>query len=109
MKQKIKGTGHLVVNGDITINTSRSKASFYRRIYVAYLIDSGINTPKELLDATKMPRRTLQDTLAALGEVGIQAERSGGTKNLTYQIVNWGAINKDWIENNLQHVIDVLE
>lgn len=42
---------------------SKTKTSYYRRLYVAYLIDSGANTVQGLLDATGMPRRTLQDTL----------------------------------------------
>lgn len=87
---------------------SKTKTSFYRRLYVAYLIDSGVNSVQQLLDATGMPRRTLQDTLAALHELDISLESHGGTKALTYSIVDWGAIRKDWVESHLQHVKGVL-
>jgi len=88
---------------------SKTKTSYYRRIYVAYLIDTGTNTVKGLLDATGMHRRTLQDTLSALPEFDIIVESSGGTKALTYKVTNWGAIKKEWVKNNLQHIKYVLE
>lgn len=88
---------------------SKTKTSYYRRLYVAYLIDSGVNTVPLLIETTDMPKRTLQDTLAALAELDIQLETEGGTKNLTYQISDWGAINKKWIKDNLQHVKYVLK
>ncbi len=83
---------------------SKTKTSYYRRLYVAYLIDSGVNTVSSLIDATEMPKRTLQDTLAALSELDILLQSEGGTKNLTYRILEWGAINKKWIKDNLQYV-----
>ncbi|APE04344.1 hypothetical protein BM526_20445 (plasmid) [Alteromonas mediterranea] len=88
---------------------SKTKTSYYRRLYVAYLIDSGTNTVPALLDATAMHRRTLQDTLKALAELDIIIESRGGTKNASYAVKSWGAIDRDWIKNNLQHVKSVLE
>ena len=88
---------------------SKTKTSYYRRLYVAYLIDSGTNTVPALLNITEMHRRTLQDTLKALSDLDIIIESRGGTKNASYSVKSWGAIDKDWIKNNLQHVIGVLE
>lgn len=88
---------------------SKTKTSYYRRLYVAYLIDSGTNTVQGLLDATAMPRRTLQDTLKALSDLDIVVESRGGTKNASYRIESWGAIDSCWIKNNLQHVKGVLQ
>jgi hypothetical protein len=88
---------------------SKTKTSYYRRLYVAYLIDSGTNTTEGIIAETGMPRRTLQDTIQALADLDIIAERRGGTKAATYSISKWGAIDKAWIKNNLQHVKDVLE
>ncbi len=34
---------------------SKTKSSFYRRLYVAYLIDSGIASVPEIMAATGMP------------------------------------------------------
>lgn len=87
---------------------SKTKTSYYRRLYVAYLIDSGTNTVTGILDATTMPKRTLQATLKALSDLDIIVEKRGGTKNASYQISSWGAIDKDWIKNNLHHIIGVL-
>lgn len=87
---------------------SKTKSSFYRRLYVAYLIDSGTNTVQGIIDDTGMHRRTLQDTITALSEIDIICSASGGTKNKTYSIEDWGAINKSYIKNNIQHIIDVL-
>ncbi|WP_185230322.1 winged helix-turn-helix domain-containing protein [Teredinibacter franksiae] len=88
---------------------SKTKTSFYRRLYLAYLIDSGVNTVPAIINATGMPKRTAQDTILAFKELGIEVEFVGGTKNGVYQVNDWGAIYKDWIENNIQQVKDVLE
>ena len=88
---------------------SKTKTSYYRRLYVAYLINSGTNTVQGIIDATEMHRRTLQDTLRALSDLDIICESRGGTKASSYRITQWGAIDKDWIHINLQHVKDVLQ
>ncbi|MDP2565765.1 helix-turn-helix domain-containing protein [Pseudoalteromonas marina] len=90
------------------VKHSKTKLSYYRRLYVAYLIDSGINTVFSLLDATNMPRRTLQDTILALSEIDIEVAVSGGTKNRAYSISDWGAIKKSYIESNLINITDAL-
>jgi hypothetical protein len=88
---------------------SKTRSSFYRRLYVAWLIDSGqaCNVPA-LMSATGMPRRTAQDTLAALGELDIDChfEQLEGERNNAghYQIRDWGAINRDWIEQHLEQL-----
>ncbi len=93
----------------MTDKYSKTKTSYYRRLYVAYLIDTGINTVPLLLENTEMPKRTLQDTILALAEIDIVCAISGGTKNRSYAIESWGAINKSYIKNNLQHIKGVLQ
>lgn len=88
---------------------SKTKTSYYRRLYIAHLIDTQVNTVPLLLEATKIPKRTLQDTILALTEIDIVCAVSGGTKNRSYSIESWGAINKMYIKNNLQHIISVLK
>ena len=91
------------------MQTSKTRTSFYRRLYVAWLIDSGqaVSVPA-LMDATGMPRRTAQDTLAALSELDIdcQFEQSEGERNNAghYQIRDWGPIDQRWIAANLQQI-----
>ena len=88
---------------------SKTKKSFYRRLLVAYLIDTGINTVPLLIGATSMPKRTIQDTITALSELDIECVFSGATKNGHYSINGWGAINKKYIKDNLNTVNYVLE
>ena len=80
---------------------SKTKTSFYRRLYVAYLIDSGINNVPAIIQHTNMPRRTVQDTILALQELDIGCEFVGGNKNGAYRIHDWGAINPEWIKAHL--------
>jgi hypothetical protein len=96
------------------MDVSKTKTSFYRRLYVAYLIDNGVasNIPA-LTEATGMPRRTAQDTVAALADLDIicEFEQEQGARNHAgrYRIRDWGAIDRGWIEGNLQRIKAVLE
>ncbi|MGE8100651.1 winged helix-turn-helix domain-containing protein [Pseudomonas fluorescens] len=96
------------------MDVSKTKSSFYRRLYVAYLIDRGLasNVPA-LTDVTGMPRRTAQDTIAALADLDIvcEFEQEEGARNHAgrYRIREWGAIDPSWIERNLQQIKTVLE
>ncbi|MCY1219341.1 Winged helix-turn helix [compost metagenome] len=95
------------------METSKTKTSFYRRLYVAWLIDSGTATSvPAIMEATGMPRRTAQDTLLALGELDIdcQFQQEAGERNNAghYEIRDWGAIDKRWIAANLQQIKAVL-
>lgn len=87
---------------------SKTKTSFFRRLYVAYLIDNGINTVPAIIEATGMPKRTAQDTILALHELEIDVTFVGANKNGSYRVNDWGAINRDWIEQNVKHIKDVL-
>ncbi|MGH8353879.1 MAG: winged helix-turn-helix domain-containing protein [Pseudomonas sp.] len=95
------------------MDVSKTKTSFYRRLYVAWLIDSGIASVPAIMDATGMPRRTAQDTLAALAELDIDClfEQQAGARNHAgrYVIRDWGAIDKHWIAANLRRIKAVLE
>ncbi|WP_339410454.1 MULTISPECIES: winged helix-turn-helix domain-containing protein [unclassified Pseudomonas] len=95
------------------MDISKTRTSFYRRLYVAWLIDSGTATSvPALMAATGMPRRTAQDTLAALAELDINCaftQQSGERNNAGhYEIGDWGAINPQWIAANLAQIKAVL-
>ncbi len=95
------------------MTVSKTKSSFYRRLYVAWLIDSGAATSvPALVEATGMPRRTAQDTLAALADLDIDCrftQDHGERHNAGhYQIHDWGAIDRLWIERNLAQIKSVL-
>ncbi|HEY0894500.1 MAG TPA: winged helix-turn-helix domain-containing protein [Cellvibrio sp.] len=84
---------------------SKTKTSFYRRLYVAWLIERGSNTVPKIIEATGMPRRTAQDTLAAIHELDIEMENSNGT----FRIVSWGAVNQDWVAAHVSQIKMVLD
>lgn len=95
------------------MTVSKTKSSFYRRLYVAWLIDSGAaTTVPALVEATGMPRRTAQDTLAALADLDIDCrfvQEEGERHNAGhYCIHSWGAIDRQWIEHNLSQLKAVL-
>ncbi len=85
---------------------SKTRSSFYRRLYVAWLIDSATaNNVPALIEATGMPRRTAQDTLLALAELDIDCvfvQQDGERNNAGHYVIrDWGAIDKQWIAANL--------
>ncbi|AKA83127.1 hypothetical protein AYK59_02420 [Pseudomonas synxantha] len=95
------------------MDVSKTKSSFYRRLYVAYLIDSqSASSVPALTEATGMPRRTAQDTIAALADLDIvcEFEQQEGARNHAgnYRIRDWGAIDRRWIEANLAAIKQVL-
>jgi hypothetical protein len=95
------------------MDVSKTKSSFYRRLYVAYLIDSGqAPSVPALTELTGMPRRTAQDTIAALADLDIVCEfeqQEGGRQNAGhYCIRDWGAVQPQWIVANLSTVKQVL-
>lgn len=85
---------------------SKTKTSFYRRLYVAWLIQQGINSVPKIIEATGMPRRTAQDTLAAIHELDIDLEN---INNGIYRIREWGAVDAGWVDNNIDKIKTVLE
>jgi hypothetical protein len=95
------------------MDVSKTRTSFYRRLYVAWLIDSGGtgNVPA-LMAATGMPRRTAQDTLNALSELDIDCvfvQQDGERNNAGhYAIRDWGPIDCQWIAANLARIKSVL-
>ncbi|HSC85613.1 MAG TPA: winged helix-turn-helix domain-containing protein [Pseudomonas sp.] len=96
------------------MQTSKTKTSFYRRLYVAWLIDSATaNNVPALIEATGMPRRTAQDTLLALGELDIDCafvQQDGERNNAGHYVIrDWGAIDKQWIAANLARIKALLD
>lgn len=92
---------------------SKTRTSFYRRLYVAYLIDGGFATSvPAITQATGMPRRTAQDTLAALGELDIDCvfEQADGARHQSgrYVIRDWGPIDAGWVARNAGQLAETL-
>ena len=94
---------------DDILRVSKPKLTFFRRLYIAYLISSGINTVPAIMAKTGMPRRTAQEVVLSLSDLGIKCEFQGANKTGGYVITDWAAIRKEWIDQNLQHIVDVLK
>ncbi|WP_225917889.1 helix-turn-helix domain-containing protein [Neiella holothuriorum] len=90
------------------MSVSRTKTSFYRRLLVAHLIEQGINTVPKLEAELGLPRRTAQDTISAMADLDIECEFVGATKDGYYRINDWGAVNKQWVTQQLAHIRQVL-
>ena len=87
---------------------SKTKTSFYRRLFVSHLIESGVHTVPAICAETGMPRRTVQDTILALHELGIECVFEGEKKNGHYEIKEWGPINKKWLKSHLIEIQKIL-
>ncbi|MDT9081449.1 winged helix-turn-helix domain-containing protein, partial [Escherichia coli] len=87
---------------------SKTKSSFYRRLYVAHLIEQGVASVPALMEATGMPRRTAQDTIASLGELDIECvfEKGDGERHNIghYTSKQWGAIDPHWVASNAERL-----
>ncbi|MGM0985624.1 MAG: winged helix-turn-helix domain-containing protein [Pseudomonadota bacterium] len=91
---------------------SKTRTSFYRRLYVAHLVATGTASVPAITAATGMPRRTAQDTLGALGELDILCtfEPLPGERHNTgaYVIGDWGPIDPRWVAANAERLRDAL-
>lgn len=87
---------------------SKTKTSFYRRLYAAHMITAGIHSVPAITAVSGMPRRTAQDTIANLKELDIDCEFIGGTKNGHYRINDWGPISQIWVNSHFTHIAKIL-
>lgn len=81
---------------------SKTKSSFYRRLLLACLIERGVNTIPKIMKEIEIPRRTAQDTINALRELDIDCHYLGSTKTGCYEILSWGAIDREWAMENFK-------
>lgn len=85
-----------------------------RRLLVAYLIDAMERPNNPALEAaTGWPRRTIQDIIAkGLPGHGTQIEFvQQGVRNNDgyYRMLDWGSIDRNWVQKNLGQVAATLE
>ncbi|MBE9397556.1 winged helix-turn-helix domain-containing protein [Pontibacterium sp. N1Y112] len=95
------------------MEVSKQQRAFFRKLYLSHLISQEPLNVTALQKMTGMPRRTLQDTLKDLGDIGIECsfiQQEGGRNNAGYyQIDCWGPIDPSWINKNLARLEAVLE
>lgn len=91
---------------------NKSKIAYYRKLYLAFLINLERHNLVSLEEKTGMPKRTIQTAMSGLSDIGIEHEFvQDGPKNRQgyYKITEWADHNPKWIKSNLQYVIDVLQ
>lgn len=91
---------------------SKAKTAYYRKLYLAHLIDSERHNLVSLEEITGMHKRTIQTAMSGFADIGILHEFvQDGSKNRQgyYRITEWSDHNKSWIMKNLQYVADVLQ
>jgi len=91
---------------------SKTRSSFYRRLYVAHLVATGTASVPAITAATGMPRRTAQDTLGALDELDIRCEFEpipGERHNIgAFVIRDWGPIDPAWVAAHAERLRNAL-
>ena len=84
--------------------TTKQRRAYCRKLYLAHLISSERHDLRSLESSTGMPRRTLQDTLADLSDIGIGCHFvQDGPKNHHgyYRIDAWGDHDPSWIAGHV--------
>lgn len=95
------------------MSVSKQQRAFFRKLYLSFLISRESLNVTALQKITGMPRRTIQDTLKDLSDIGIQCcfeQQEGGRNNAGfYRLENWGPIDPKWVTENLALLESVLE
>ncbi len=89
----------------------RQRKAYCRKLCVAWLIERGRHDLHSLGAATGMPRRTLQDCIADLGDIGIVCDFvQDGPRNRHghYVIRDWGDHDPRWIEAHFERLLGEL-
>jgi hypothetical protein len=101
-----------IIENNTMSTPSKQQLAFYRKLYLAHLIDRGRHNIPSLEEETGMPRRTLQDAIKALSDLDIECrfvEQPGQRHNSGYFVIdNWGPINADWVERQESRLKTVL-
>lgn len=92
---------------------SKQQRAFFRKLYLSYQISQEQHNLTSLQKLTGMPRRTIQDSIKDLSDIGIDCtftQHEGGRHNDGhYHICDWGPIHRDWIESQLARIEAALE
>jgi len=95
------------------MTVSKQQRAFFRKLYLCHLISQEPLNVAALHKTTGMPRRTIQDTLKDLSDIGIQChfhQQEGGRNNAGfYEVTDWGPIQPEWIINNLDQITSALD
>lgn len=81
---------------------SKAAKAFQRKLLIAWCIAQQSTNLTELQKITGMPRRTLQDCIKDLDDIGIicefQQEESARNNQGNFVIDSWGPIDPKWVD-----------
>ncbi|MDD8058861.1 MULTISPECIES: winged helix-turn-helix domain-containing protein [Shewanella] len=91
---------------------NKSQKAFLRKLYLAHLLDEEQHNLLSLQKLTGMPRRTLQDAIAAFADIGVKVDfiQQGQRHNEGYyRISTWGPISSAWVNSHFEQIKAVIE
>ncbi|MBB1474847.1 winged helix-turn-helix domain-containing protein [Shewanella sp. SG41-3] len=91
---------------------NKSQKAFLRKLYLAHLLDEEQHNLLSLQKLTLMPRRTLQDAIAAFVDIGIEVDfvQQGQRHNDGYyRISTWGPISSAWVNSHFEQIKQHIE
>ncbi|MBB1388667.1 MULTISPECIES: winged helix-turn-helix domain-containing protein [Shewanella] len=91
---------------------NKSQKAFLRKLYLAHLLDEEQHNLLSLQKLTQMPRRTLQDAIAAFVDIGIEVDfvQQGQRHNDGYyRISTWGPISSAWVNSHFEQIKQHIE
>jgi hypothetical protein len=87
------------------VKDSKAAKAFQRKLLIAWCIGQQATNLTGLQKITGMPRRTLQDCIKDLDDVGItcQFHQQNDARNNQgeYRIESWGPIEPNWVNNQI--------
>jgi len=95
------------------MEVTKQQRAFYRKLYLGWLVSQEQHGATSLQKLTGMPRRTIQDTLKDMSDIGIALrfqQQEGGRHNAGFYVLDdWGPIRPEWISANLSEIEQALE
>ena len=92
---------------------SKAAKAFQRKLLIAWCISQQATNLSGLQKMTSMPRRTLQDCIKDLDDIGIlcrfHQSEDGRNNQGDYRIESWGAIDPSWVNANIGALATSLE
>lgn len=90
--------------------TRRSQGAFFRKLVISYVIaEHGPISINEITEKLGWSRRTVEENIKALPDVGIEVKRIGSKKTGGYNLFDWGPIKKDWISEKYDQLLELLK
>lgn len=95
------------------MNESKAAKAFQRKLLIAWCIAHYPSNLTGLQKITGMPRRTLQDCIKGLEDIGLACEFmqecSARNNQGQYQITNWGPISPEWVDEQIEALSQSLD